>query len=459
MTEQVPPPPSTPEKKKNRRRSNKMKAEEQFDVNAKPKTLEKFFSDVIEDQRENVEIELHLDVDQRITDGFTDRIETFVEYSSISADKTDDEIKARVSNINSITDVAIAKKLWTATPESERTNVEPLKYLRNMDIQLPKSINIAVDQLGKVTDDEWICRIKHNSLTIERYLVRALQFTSDDPKFFDSNFRDSFQDDDEVKKFLGLDVSKIFTTSNDSVAFLREYAQSVLTVIMNKTFEVRIGQNDHIINVSYPKLEFGKTEAEDRQNIIDWMALLSVNHPDWELAADAAILRLINLPWLKRKKDKLTDLDPIFTESIWKDRTLEEVFKNLDLTHLDEFKKLKVRNSVQDFLFWYQKKSVPLFKRMFNMSTMSSSSSFGAKAQLIVLSDFTKLKKSTGEFYTVANGAEGSSYFRLKEKGSIVQNMIYGFTRSIKISENYKYRTNGSPSSIKSSNIAGDMRD
>jgi hypothetical protein len=96
---------------------------------------------------------------------------------------------------------------------------------------------------------------------------------------------------------------------------------------------------------------------------------------------------------------------------------------------------------------------------MFNMSTMSMSSSFGSKAQLIVSSDFEESKKLSGTFLSVAPSAEGSSYFRLKEKGSIVQNMIYGFTRAITLKENYKYRLNGSPSSIKASNIASDLRD
>jgi len=320
-------------------------------------------------------------------------------------------------------------------------------------------MNIAIDQLGKVTDEEWICRIKYNSLTIERFLVRSLQRAIDDTKFLERNLESYFEDEDELNTFSNLSTGRVFSTSLDSVNFLRDYAETALKTIMSYTFEVKIGENEDIISVSYPQMTFGKNEDEDRKNIIAWMNKLSVNHPDWEKAADAAILRLVNLPWLKRKDRPLKELDEIFVDTIWQNRKMSDVFKNLGLQHLEDFKKLKIRNAISDFLFWYQKQTVPLFKRMFNMTTMSMASAFGSKSQLIVSSNFVDQKKVTGTFSNVSNGAEGSSYFRLKDKGSIVQNMIYGFTRAISIHENYKYRTNGSPNSIKASNISSDLKD
>jgi hypothetical protein len=450
---------STPSKTRKPRRSNKQKAEDQFDFNAKPKSLEKFFSEVIEQQRENVEIELHLDVEERITDGYTERIESFVEFSNLTKDEKKSKSTDLIADINAITDIAIAKKLWTSTPESEKTAVESQKYLRTLDVQLPKAVNIAVDQVGKVTTEDWVCRIKHNSLTIDRFLFRALQQAAHDTSFYDRHLSNSFADEVEKKKFLEQDVAKLFTSSLDSVEFLREYSTTILDEIMSRPFEVKVGTQDHIITVCYPQLKFIDDDKIDRESIIKWMSTLTVNHPNWETAADAAILRLVNLPWLEKRDKPLKDLDPVFRDSIWKDRKLNQVLEQLKLQHLDDYKKLKVRNRISDFLFWYQKMTVPTFKRMFNMSTMSMSSSFGSKAQLIVSSDFEKSKKLTGEFFTVAPSAEGSSYFRLKEKGSIVQNMIYGFTRAIKLKENYKYRLNGSPSSIKASNIASDLRE
>jgi hypothetical protein len=309
---------STPRSGRKPRRSNKQKAEDQFDFNAKPKSLEKFFSEVIEQQRENVDIDLHLDVEERITDGYTERIESFVEFSNLTKDEKKVKSTDLIADINAITDIAIAKKLWTSTPESEKTAVESQKYLRTLDVQLPKAVNIAVDQVGKVTTEDWVCRIKHNSLTIDRFLFRALQQAAHDSMFLDRHLSNSFSDAEEKTKFLNQDVSRLFTSSLDSVNFLREYSMTIIDSIMSRPFVVKIGTQNHEITVCYPQLKLIDDDKTDRASIIKWMSILTVNHPDWETAADAAILRLVTLPWLEKRDKPMKDLDPIFLDSIGK---------------------------------------------------------------------------------------------------------------------------------------------
>jgi len=441
-----------------RRRTNKQKAEDQFDPNAAPRTLEKFFSEPIEEQRENVDIELHLDIDERVTDGYDDKIDAYLEMQPFDDTKSKKISQARISDLEALTNIAIAKKLWTATPDSERTSVDHLKYLRTYDIVLPKSVNIAIDHLGKVTDDEWICRIKWNALTIERYLFRGLQKSS-----YDKDFSDTYLVKiNDKEKFQKQDIGKLFNSSQQSVIWIRDYAKTALQNIMKKEFEVKIGQSNDKIMVSYPRLEFSDDIEKDRQAILDWTKKINVNYPDWLSAMDAAILRLTNSEWLEKRRTKLSSLDPIFDGTPWKDRTLSDTFSDTGITHIEDHKAINLRDLCGAFLFHYQKVALPFYKRIINMSNASSSSSFGSKAQLIELNgpdDYELVNKRGRKVLNVSTGAEGSSYFRLKDKSSIVHQLTYGFTRAVSLRENYKYRTNGNPNAIKSSNISSDLRD
>lgn len=458
MTDNKGPSVTTEKKPNRRRRSNKQKAEDQFDATAAPRTLEKFFSEPIEEQRENVDIELHLDIDERITDGYDDKIDAYLEMQPFDDAKAHRISTYRINDLEALTNIAIAKKLWTATPDSERTSVDHLKYLRTYDIVLPKSVNVAIDHLGKVTDEDWICRIKWNALTIQRYLFRGLQKSSRDKDFADTYLVKI----EDKESFQNQDVSKLINTSQDSVIWIREYAETSLKQIMKHEFEVKVGQANDKITVCYPRLEFENDYDKDRLSIIAWMKKITVNHPDWKLALDAAILRLTNAQWLENRRAKLSTLDPIFDNTPWKDRTLTETFSDTGITHIDDHKKISLRDMCGSFLFHYQKVTLPFLKRIINTSTASNSSSFGSKAQLIVLNgaeNFETVKKRSRSTLNVSTGAEGSSYFRLKDKSSIVHQLTYGFTRAVSLRENYKYRTNGNPNAIKSSNISSDLRD
>jgi len=448
--------PSGP-KRRGRRRSNKEKAESQFDSTAPPKTLEKYFSEVIDEDRENVDIELHLDIDDRLIDGYDDKIETFVELQPYSDDKSTNLTTQRTSDLFAMSNLAIAKKLWTSTPDSERTSVDHLKYLRNYNVDLPKAMNIAIDHLGKITDEEWICRIRWNSLTIERFIFRGLQKAS-----FNSDFATTYLPKiTNLDAFQKIDVSKVFTSSNESVLWLRDYAEKALTDIMTREFKVTVGDAQDEILVCLPQLRFTNDYDQDRVNILNWMGKLNVNYPHWKFSINAAILRLINAQWIERRSTKISVLDPIFENTVWKDLTLDEVFTNLGLSHMKDVAGLNLRDQSASFLFYYQKRSLPLLKRVFNMSQANQSSSFGSKAQLIIMSSENSnvFKKKHHSLNLIKNAPEGSSVFRLKDKSSIVHQLIYGFTRAVRVRENYKYRLNGSPDSIKSSNLASDFKE
>jgi len=450
-------PPKSNPNRRNRRRSNKEKAESQFDSSAPPKTLEKFFSEVIEEKRENVDIELHLDIDDRLIDGYDEKIESFVELQPFTEEKSLPLIARRQQDLKAMCNVAIAKKLWTATPDSEKTQVEHLKYLRNYNVDLPKSINIAVDHLGKITEEEWICRIKWNSLTIERFLFRAIISAS-----YNSDFADTYLQIKDKDAFQQIDVDSVITTSNDSVQWLRDRSKIVLKDIMSKEFEVKIGTGNDRIKVCMPQLEFSKDVEVDRANVIAWMNKITVNHVNWETAIGAAIIRLITPQWIERRKSKLSDIDDMFIDTLWKDVTISKIFKDLKIYHIQDIEGFKLRDATGSFLFYYQKKSLPFFKRIFNISSANQSSSFGSKSQLIVLTgknNYRILDKRATKLNLVGSSAEGSSYFKVKDKSAIVHQMIYGFTKSLEISENYKYRTNGSPDSIKSTNLSSDFRE
>lgn len=455
QTGQNQPPKSNPNGRR-RRRSNKEKAESQFDSSAPPKTLEKFFSEVIEEKRENVDIDLHLDIDQRLIDGYDDKIESFMELQPFNDTKADDLSFRRTQDLSAMVNLAIAKKLWTATPDSEKVPVEHLKYIRNYNVDLPKAINVAIDHLGKITDEDWICRIKWNSLTIERFLFRGIQNAA-----YNDDFAKTYLHVKDLDGFKKIANDYLITTSSDSVQWLRDHSFTVLKKLMSTEFQVKIGSGNDRIIVCMPQLQFSNDIDEDRKNIILWMNKITVNHTNWESAINAAIIRLATPYWIDKRDRKLSLIDEMFDNTLWKDVTMSSVLKSLEITHIDDIEGFKLRDATGSFLFYYQKKSLPLFRRIFNMSAANQSSSFGSKSQLIVLDskNFKILDKVKRKINQVSTSAEGSSIFKVKDKSAIVHQMIYGFTRNVEISENYKYRTNGSPNSIKSTNLSGDFRD
>jgi len=450
-------PPKSFPNRRNRRKSNKEKAESQFDSSAPPKTLEKFFSEVIEEKRENVEIELHLDIDDRLIDGYDDKIESFMELQPFTEEKIESLSARRGQDLKAMTNIAVAKKLWTATPDSEKVPVEHLKYLRNYNVDLPKSMNVAIDHLGKITDEDWICRIKWNSLTIERFLLRAIKSAS-----YNHDFAKQYLQIKDLTKFQNMDCGLMITTSNDSVQWLRDRSKSVLKDIMSQEFKVKIGTGNETVIVCMPQLEFSKDAEIDKDNVIKWMAKISVSHTNWKSAINAAIIRLITPQWIDKRKLKLSQIDEMFVDTLWKDVTIKSIFDELHIVHVDDIEGLKLRDATGSFLFYYQKMSLPFFKRIFNISSANQSSSFGSKSQLIVLDgkdNYRFLDKRRTTLNLVKNSAEGSSYFKIKDKSAIVHQMIYGFTKSVEINENYLYRTNGSPDSIKSTNLSSDFRE
>lgn len=450
---------STKVKSKSRRRSNKQKAEDQFRNDAAPRTLDKFFSDVIEKERENVEMELHLDIASRLIDGYDDKIDSHFELQPFQDDKANRLTTESISDLKSMTNLAIAKKLYVSTPQSELTAVDHLKYTSKYVVTLPKSINIAIEQLGKVTTDEWICRIKWNSLTIERFLVQAVQEVTINKKFVDQYLSDISQD--EFKAFQDINVGKMITSSNDSVSWLHEQSQEFLVTTLKENFEVKIGDQNQVIQVSYPHLEFSDDEEKTRANIIEWMTKINVNHPKWESLGDAAFLRLSTINWLTRRSTKLKDLDSIFAESLWQDRKLSEIFDQWKITHLDDHSKFKrLRDHCNNILYHYQKYSLPLFHGIFSLSTANSSSSFGSTGQLIVLdqSSFVTAKKKFGNYYVVGQNAFGESIFKVKDKSAIVHQSVFGFTKSVSVKKNNRYIINGGAKSVKASIMNGDFK-
>lgn len=445
-------------KKRNRNRNkNKNKAEFQFDRSAAPKTLEKFFSEIIEEERENVDIELHLDIDERLIDGYDDRLESFMELQPVAEEQQAVLTKMRIYDLQAMTNIAVAKKLWNSTPTSEKTAVESLKYLRNFEVSLPKSTNIAIDHLGKITTEEWICRIKWNALTISRFLFRAIQCAVQDVKFQKQYLADI--ENEEMTSFMKTDVGNLILTNNDSVAWIRDFAKSGLQTVMQHEFEVKVNQVD--ITVCYPQLKFHSNRDEDATAVKEWMSKLTINHPDWETAADVAICRLTELNWIENRRSTMSELDPIFAGTIWKDRVFADVLKNLGIIHISDFPSINIRNLTSNFTHHYQKMALPIFKRVFNMTESSKGSEFGSMAQLITLrgDDFTKVKKRFTNLFLTKNSIEGSSLFKVKDKSAIVQNMVYGFAKNVEVKENYKYRLNGNPNAIKATNIGNDFKE
>lgn len=142
--------------------------------------ISKFFKGFSQPERGNIKVTIDSTLPGRLTNPYVDKIKSFTELKY--QQQPDDKFKKYFNQFHGITEIGIAIKLQKSSTEFQKNLNFKLSSVRNLDLPLPKKLNVLINQLGKtdLPNDNRI-RLKQQHLLVKRFMLRgSAKFMQDD---------------------------------------------------------------------------------------------------------------------------------------------------------------------------------------------------------------------------------------------------------------------------------------
>lgn len=437
------------------KRKNRQKARSQFNASAPTVSVDKFFGDFTQTKRHNVDVEVDLTVSERIEDSYAERALEYAEFlGNLPARRVDMVIDARL-----VVQATLLRKMVLSTPASKQTEVAKYASLMKTELQSFPSVISAFANIGKFEFDDFVVRLKNNVINIHRFSL-VLCITALDHRAFQGRYGDRV-----INQLRAVDdISKVVFGDRASVEWLHEEANKYFEDVRKTDFPVT-DANGNTFRVTYPYLRIEHEYEHMKRNLLEWFGKLHAAMPGIDGAVNAGFAALFPQAWfdIGNYQKSIPELDDDFPA--WITTTPKKIIEGLGLTMIRYRDIIPAMTGYLDILadVFSHLGSVPAgLGGVFKFAKMPDDA-FGSRAQLVVVDDSQMVDVPhrflpRDPYLELRNNAFGHSMFKVKEKGLVSTAMMFGLSRSAKLSEMYEARLNGSIASIRKAYLSSDFK-
>jgi hypothetical protein len=449
MSNQDVPPPIQPAaavatgKPKNASR-NRTKAMSQFNPSAPRISVDRFFSDFTEVKRNNVDVTLDPSLLDRLAAPYIDRAHDFERNRTGSSDHRRTDL---VASTYALVGMAMVRKLVLSAPASVSNNISSLQYVKNMELFAPPSLCAALDNIGKITHDDFTVRVEYVEQDIYRNVVRICKVMN------------SHRDFTGQYPLLGgldwatLDPERFVVPSDSSARWLQNLGRELLSEVSYANFPATVVINGQNVNVqvTFPHLKQDPSRTKQLEHIVTWLALMNPGLPNLPMLLSAAVFLIWTPLWFDRLTTTFANLDDVFVNTVLADYTPAN-FLDLHHFHVGSFARSPL-NIVGIMTFFADVHSFisnngPVIFDKFLKLTKQPDNQFGTLAQLLELdSEAWMNSRSRADnnfrFRNQTSDMHAMSLMKLKDKGAVTSALMFGFVTKVKYSNNFSARLNG----------------
>lgn len=454
------PPPTTDKKPKpsgkkpKKTSSAAKKAEAMFNDSAAPMSVEKFFQQFETASRNNVDFTFDPDVQDRIAAPYVQRAQDHATYKLKLPEDT-----TLAKSAYSLISVNMIRKMVIATPQSSDYEIASLKNFKNQEVFGPRAAITAIDSIGKVELNDYVCRIKYSTQDILRLILRTFQVCDGHPRMtipppIPVNW--NVIKEGRKPEWSELDLTEFVSDSNASARWIRDQARSYLDKAYEKEWEIKDGDDSYL--VTYPRLQISTNLENQQRNVYEWVKKLHPKMPDIKVILASGLCTIFQKEWFSSRALKQV-LPPDYPPE------LIELFPNVkELLKQVNISMLKFEQFEEPLLLMLQhlQSIQPQLVEMFNM-TKQPSNEFGSAAQFMHyrgadLRSTTMLGLGDVKYNIFRGEVAGRSFTKLADKGLATSGLIFGFSTKTEVGENYIGKVSGDPNHLRYQYLKSDFR-
>lgn len=397
--------------------------------------VSKFFKGFTQPERGNIKVTMSSFIPAKVVAPYTDRIRTYAEYQF---QHDPEKFNSFSSKFRGMVEIGLAIKLHRSSTDFEKNLNFRFSSIRNLDIPLPKKMNILLNQLGKtdLMNDNRI-RIKNQHLNVKRYLLRGAAFYMGQE--LDQYLNGSIVHDtvlemltEEKKMNRSMDISIA------SLDLLKDIGRKYFEKETNRNFKFKF-TSGKAYEFRLPVYDFGDPSVESITEYFNNNIFSDFNFDKdtvYKIIA-SLVFQVAKFHWLKERDKTLAELEPKFKHTIIADYTFREVMTHCSIYLLEEFIDDNVLDDVINLIIsrWKSADMVH-FGQMFNMEEVKFSE-FGSDSQLIEIGEYINKKDHLGyEYQSIKNRSPVESVLKTSEYGAIMGLMV-GYSKKIEFSSKF----------------------
>lgn len=391
-------------------------------IEAGKEFVSKFFRGFAQPERGNIKVTIDSNLPGRMTNPYVDKIKSYTELKY--QHDPDTKFQKFFNQFHGITEIGIAIKLQKSATEFQRNLNFKFSSIRNLDLPLPKKLNVLINQLGKtdLPNDNRI-RLKHQHLLIKRFMLRGsanfLQGEID--QYLNNNY--TF---DRVLKILNDPecFDKCLDRTLGSLSLLKTIGKTYFDSTIAQNFDFKIKQKTYSLRL--PVFEFDPDKGIQVSDITEY--LNNALFVDFEFELDSIykiiaslVFQIANYSWLKNRHKTIGELNSDFENTIISKYTFSEILDYANIRFLDQFIDEDILDDVvNEVIKKWKTGSTSIFNQMFNMEEVRFSE-FGTDSQLVEIKEFQKKKNELEiPYQKIVNRSKAQTVLKTTEHGAII---------------------------------------
>jgi hypothetical protein len=408
-------------------------------IDAGKEFISKFFKGFSQPDRGNIKVTLDSKLPSRMIDPYISKIKSFTELKY--QNEPDAKFRKYFLQFKGITEIGIAIKLHKSSTEFQKNLNFKLSSIRNLDLPLPKKLNVLINQLGKtdLPNDNRI-RLKQQHLLVKRFMLRgsAIFLQKDIDQYLENNntFKSVIDILDNPLYF-----DRCLDNSLGSLSLLKSIGKEFFLQMSDHNFEFQLAEKEYKLRL--PSFPFNDEEGITVEDIIKYF-----NNPlftDFEFSQEA-IFRLIaslvfqvtKFSWIKNRDKTISELEPKFADTVIKDYVFQDILDYADISFIDQYIQEDVLDDVvNEVIKIWKTGSLTIFSQMFNMEEVRFSE-YGSDSQLIEIKEFRKVDNELDiPTFKIKNRCKSESTLKTSEHGAIL-GTILAISKKVEFSSKFE---------------------
>lgn len=406
-------------------------------IEAGKEFVSKFFRGFSQPERGNIKVTLDSEVTGRITDPYVDKIKSYTELKF--QHDPDVKFKKYFCQFHGITEIAVAIKLYKSSTEYQRNLNFKYSSVRNLDLPMPKKINVLINQLGKtdLPNDNRI-RLKNQHLLVKRFLLRGSTWFLQEginPYLNNHNTYTDILDNLGKPKYF----DKCLDVSIASVQLLKQIGKEFFVSETAKDYEFTIGDKEYTFRL--PSFNFDRdiTAADVIEYFSNSIFSDFTFHQETIYKLVGSLLfQVSDYNWLKNRSKKIKQLDNQFANTILAEYKFVDVLEYADISFINQYIDEDILDDVvNDIIAKWKTASTTIFNQMFNMEEVRFSD-YGSDSQLIEINEFkTKNNELNIPHKKIINRSKVQTTLKTSEHGAIL-GLTLAFAKKVEFSSKFE---------------------
>jgi len=389
-------------------------------IEAGKEFVSKFFRGFSQPERGNIKITLDSSVPGRMTDPYVDKIKAYTELKF--QHQPEEKFLKYFCQFHGITEIALAIKLYKSSTEYQRNLNFKYSSVRNLELPLPKKLNVLINQFGKtdLPNDNRI-RLKNQHLLVKRFLLRGSAWFLRDGLNPYLNNNNTFQSVlDNLRKTRYFD--RCLDVSIASVQLLKQIGKDFFLSETQRDYEFTIEGKQYTFRL--PSFNF--SENIEPSDVIEYFSNsvftdFTFDQETIYKLIGSLLFQVADYNWLRNRERKIKDLNNRFSDTILADYRFIDVLEYADVSFINGYIDEDILDDVvNDVIAKWKTASTTFFNQMFNMEEVRFSE-YGSDSQLVEIKEFKSVDNEIGvPHQKIINRSKVQSILKTSEHGAIL---------------------------------------